>query len=223
MPQLRPFRYGWQSQNMARILLYEFCFLSEPVQVADDIGIDYFCTLFEIGSPRNSKDLLPRNSFAIQIKSETYSVDLTKHIPYLDALELPYLIEIVNRSNLSMAIFSGEFLTPFFAYKGSTGIASFQARLCERSDVRRVAEGGWLEESKFAAGQYILPFPKVAEVSVNMSDEELASTVSTIQSHCFRIQENIAKRINKQFVYNTSFGARLLFAGPDLLLILKII
>ena len=117
MSHLRSYRLGWQSQNLARFILYKFCFLAEPVQVADDIGIDYFCTLFEARQSGTNAELVPRSSFAIQVKSEDRSqrVDLSRYLPYLERLELPFFLGIVNRDTLKLAIYSGELLTPFFA------------------------------------------------------------------------------------------------------------
>jgi hypothetical protein len=110
MPHQRSFRLGWQSQNLARFILYNFAFLAEPVQVADDIGIDFFCTLFETRCEATNVALIPRNSFAIQIKSESKSakIDLTGYLPYLQSMELPFFIGVVNRDNLTLAFYSGE-------------------------------------------------------------------------------------------------------------------
>ncbi len=66
-------RLGWQSRNLARSLLYKFAFLAEPVQVADDVGVDFFCTLFTLVVDRTNASLMSKSSFAIQVKSKRRS------------------------------------------------------------------------------------------------------------------------------------------------------
>jgi hypothetical protein len=50
-----------------------------------DVGADYFCTLFEPRKHGKNTDLIPRNSFAIQIKSENIEsqLDISGYLPYL--------------------------------------------------------------------------------------------------------------------------------------------
>lgn len=107
MPQQRSWRLGWQSKNIARFILYRFSFLTEPVYTVDDIGGDFFCTLFETKQTQTNANLLPRNSFWIQVKSEDSSetIDLTKNVEMLLNLEIPFFIGVVDRSNLKLSIF----------------------------------------------------------------------------------------------------------------------
>ena len=215
MPHQRSYRLGWQSQNMARFILYKFCFLAEPVQIADDIGIDFFCTLFETEPNKKNTSLIPRNSFAIQIKSKNKSnkVQLTDYLPYLARLELPFFIGIVDRSRSAMTLYSGEYLIPFFAYKGIPD--RLEAKLCEKSDIANLTHAfGWLTKTR--NGKYIVLFPKITEITVQMDEgEHLNSKVNQVQEICSMVLENIASKTNYQFI----FGSRppynqLLFAGP---------
>ncbi len=212
MPQLRSFRLGWQSQNLAKFLLYRFCFLAEPVQVADDIGIDFFCTAYEVQPSGSNDRLLPRSSFAIQIKSDDRSstIDLTGYLPYLSALELPFLIGIVNRDKLSLTMYSGELLTPFFAYRGTP--QHLQAELCARS--RLIGLVDW--HTNTGPNSYSLLFPRIAEVSANTTEQQLGASVKDIREICSLMLDNIASSIKKEFILK---GApphhQLLFAGPE--------
>lgn len=213
MPHQRSFRLGWQSQNLARYILYKFSFLAEPVQVADDIGVDFFCTLFEIKARRTNADLIPRNSFAIQIKSETdaNNINLTGYLPYLIDIELPFFIGVVDRINSALSIYSGELLTPFFAYKGTP--TRLEAELCET-----LALGpdysGWNKE--LSPGNYVIPFPKLAEITSGMDDDELEVRVRAIREKCSSMLDNIASRINKEFILKGAAPDHLLlFAGPE--------
>jgi len=213
MPQKRSFRLGWQSQNLARFLLYKFSFLAEPVQVADDIGIDFFCTLFEAKPDRTNSSLIPRNSFAIQIKSMSSSnrIDLTRYLPYLMDLELPFFIGIIDRTSLAMTIYSGQLLTPFFAYKGPP--SHLEAELCERSAIE-ADNPAW--NKKIPRGGYALLFPKVVEISASMEHKDLVVGVNEIQKTCALMLRNIASYIRKEFILEGAKpGELLLFAGRE--------
>jgi hypothetical protein len=60
--QLGRFRKGWENEHLASFLLSRIAFVANPLTVADDIGSDFFCTLFEVF---NGDSLFPRNSLAI--------------------------------------------------------------------------------------------------------------------------------------------------------------
>ena len=213
MPQQRSYRLGWQSQNLARYILYKFAFLAEPVQVADDIGVDFFCTIFEIRAKRTNADLIPRNSFAIQIKSESNSdnVDLTGYLPCLVNLELPFFIGIIDRVRSTLSIYSGELLTPFFAYKGTP--VHLEAELCETLAVGP-DYSGWNKE--ISPGSYSIPFAKIAEISYDMDGDQLEERVRAIREKCSSMLDNIASSINKEFILKGAAPDHLLlFAGQE--------
>jgi hypothetical protein len=71
MPHLEKFRKGWENEHLATFLLSRIAFVANPVKVADDVGTDLFCTLFEITEGK----LFPRNSFALQAKSSAGEID----------------------------------------------------------------------------------------------------------------------------------------------------
>jgi len=212
MPHQRSYRLGWQSENLARFILNKFCFVAEPAKVADDIGVDFFCTLFETRWNQTNAELIPRNSFAIQIKSESKSdrIDLTGYLPCLRGLELPFFIGTVDRSNLTLSIFSGELLIPFFVYKGPPD--SLEAELCERS--RITDRFDWLTET--SPGKYTLLFPEIAEITADMNGEQLEARVKEIQEKCSLMLDNIAASINKEFILKGAAPHyQMLFAGPE--------
>src|ERR1051326_5106929 len=115
MPQLAATRIGWENEHLAAFLLSRVAFISNPITVADDIGTDFFCTLFERVRRTKCELLFPRNSFAIQVKTSGSKIDMTGKIEYLEKLEIPFLLGIIDRSRLRMSIYSGEFLPIFFA------------------------------------------------------------------------------------------------------------
>jgi len=71
MTHLSSFRKGWENENLARFLLSRFSFVAHPASVSDDIGTDFFCTIFEIVKEGKRDSLMPRNAFAIQISRAT--------------------------------------------------------------------------------------------------------------------------------------------------------
>jgi hypothetical protein len=126
---------------------------------------------------------------------------------------LPFFIGIVDRSSLAMTLFSGEFLIPFFAYKGIPD--RLEAELCEESKISDLTHPfGWLTETSHR--EYTLLFPKAAEITAPMDEgEHLNSQVDQIRGLCSMILENIAARTNYQFIFRSRPPYhQLLFAGP---------
>ncbi len=111
MSHLLKFRKGWQSEHIAKYVLSKYSFIAEPSTIADDLGSDFFCTLFKI---ENEQYLLPKNSFAIQIKSNKRDIDITKKISYFKNIEVPFFVGVVSKANLTLKIYSGESICHFF-------------------------------------------------------------------------------------------------------------
>src|ERR1022692_4839910 len=65
MPHLLQLRTGWEGERLAAYLLSQFSFIAHPASVADDLGSDFFCTIFEVQPVAGRQALLPRSSFAI--------------------------------------------------------------------------------------------------------------------------------------------------------------
>lgn len=59
MSYLASFRKGWESENLARFILSRFAFVAHPSTVSDDIGSDFFCTLFEVKREKKHDYLSP--------------------------------------------------------------------------------------------------------------------------------------------------------------------
>src|SRR5688572_30098168 len=93
---------GWENEHLARFLLSRLAFVSSPLTVGDDVGTDLFCTLFE-RQHRNERDLiLPRSSISVQVKSSRDTLDVTTRIEYLERLEVPYYIGVVDQAALTL-------------------------------------------------------------------------------------------------------------------------
>lgn len=190
MSHLLTMRKGWQSEHLAKFLLSQMAFIANPSLVADDIGSDFICTLFQIQEKKTKDYLIPKNSFAIQIKSNSRKVNLTKKIAYLSELEVPYFIGTIDKSNLTLTIYSGEYFTQFISlitpnklhalFKENRSLDYFE-------DLGRRA--------------YNLFFPKVFSISPNLSKEEIKSKNEIFSSICTQIQENISSRRNKEYIF----------------------
>ena len=118
MAHLASFRHGWQSENLARFLLSKFAFISHPASISDDIGSDFFCTLFKTVREESRDYLVPKNSFAIQIKSDSSTFAVSNKIDYLDNLEVPFFVGVVDKADFSLSIYSGEAVPFFFSHHG---------------------------------------------------------------------------------------------------------
>lgn len=115
MPHLGKLHKGWENEHLASFLLSRISFVANPVTVGDDVGSDFFCTLFEVSE---ADQLFPRNSLAIQIKSSKDPVDATSKIEYLEKLELPFFVGVVDQNKLRLSIYSGEYLPILFSHYG---------------------------------------------------------------------------------------------------------
>jgi hypothetical protein len=205
MAHLLTMRKGWQSEHLAKFLLSQIAFLANPSLIADDIGSDFICTLFQI-QKRNSRDyLIPKNSFAIQIKSNLRTVELTRKISYLAELEMPYFLGIINKSSLSLTIYSGEYFSQFISLITPNRLfATFKE---ERSL-------DYFED--LGKKNYNLFFPKILDIRPNLNNEQVQSITESLTSHCIQIQENISSRRNKEYIFK-HFNSKLIsiISGRD--------
>lgn len=190
MSHLFTMRKGWQSEHLAKFILSQIAFIANPSLIADDIGSDFICTLFQIIEKKSKDYLIPKNSFAIQIKSNLRKIDLSKKIGYLAELEVPYFVGIINKSKLTLTIYSGEYFPQFISlntphrlyalFKESRSVDYFE-NLGKRT--------------------FDLYFPKVLSISPNLSKEEIISINNKLTSICTQIQENISSRRNKEYIF----------------------
>lgn len=112
--------------------------------------------------------MLPRNSFAIQIKSSPDSIDFSKKRRYLERLEIPFFVGVVNRDKLRLTIHSGEYIPAFFSYKGIP--EGLQLEFCERSQIAGCDHDYFRE---IGQDSYVLKFPKIVEIDATDGDEDL--------------------------------------------------
>jgi Domain of unknown function (DUF4365) len=195
MDQLYRFRKGWENENLAQYLLSRVAFIARPVSVSDDLGTDFYCTLFQ-----KTKDgaLLPRTAFAIQIKSHNdvaskkNRIDITGKVSYLKNLEIPFFFGVADNAEHSLTIYSGELIPRFFSFRGSP--TKLTAVLCDR---RRYSE------KRTKNDKYDLDFPKVAKLTVDMSEENLSAFVSSFHGLCLLMYRNLSARASNEYLFET--------------------
>lgn len=189
MPQIHKFRKGWQSEHIAKAILSQLCFIAHPAQVADDIGMDFFCTLFHIEKTALSDNLIPKNSFAIQIKSSSSQKNITNLIGYIHKLNIPFLWGILDRKKLKLKIYSGEYFYQFISL--NTPKSLFIKLVDSRSS------DFWEKKNE----NHYLYFPLVAEIGFNLSDHRINNLSNELNNLCTHIQANISSRNQREYIF----------------------
>ena len=195
MDQLYRFRKGWENENLAQYLLSRVAFIARPVSVSDDVGTDFYCTLFQKASDGS---LLPRTAFAIQIKSHNdiaskkNRIDITGKVAYLKNLEIPLFFGIADNAEHSLTIYSGELIPRFFSFRGSP--TKLTAVLCNRRPY---------SEKRTKNDRYNLDFPAVAKLTVDMSEKDLAAFVSSFHDLCLLMHKNLSARASNEYLFET--------------------
>ncbi len=192
MPHLYSFRKGWENENLARFILSKFSFVAHPSTVSDDIGMDFFCTLFQIQKKGNHDYLTPKNSFAIQIKSDTANIDVSSKLQYLSDLEIPFFVGVIEQDNLELAIYSGEYIPALLSYKG---VKELEIEL---------SEGQFKNNAYFtelANKRYLLRFPKIIEIKADATPDELQATSRILSDVCSSIHKNLASRKSGEYIF----------------------
>jgi len=192
---LKGIREGWRAEHLAKFILSKFSFIAEPSTISDDLGSDFFCTLFNI---EDKKFLSPKNSLAIQIKKKPKSkplnqIDLTNKRGYVLGLEIPFFIGVVDILNSKLTIYAGEYLGDF-TVSGDNSTRKIYARLVEeRSDP--------LKPYEVVGDKVFIDFPKVVELGINYNYENNPEEIKDLFDICKLMQENIASKISNEFIF----------------------
>ncbi|MEK6833126.1 MAG: hypothetical protein AABY32_03690 [Nanoarchaeota archaeon] len=193
MPHLHSFRQGWQSENIARFLLSKFSFIAKPSTISDDLGSDFFCTLFKI----KKNELHPNSSFAIQIKSKgDNKIDVTNKISYLGNLEIPFFVGVIDKKNLKIIIYAGEYLCDYFSSSELRDVKKIYVKLVEK----REEPLKMFEKSKDGKSSYIL-FPKVLEIDAMYDYSKEPNKIQDLFSICRLMQENISSKTSHEYTF----------------------
>ncbi|MHC4064881.1 MAG: hypothetical protein ACYSUI_10320, partial [Planctomycetota bacterium] len=77
--------------------------------MADDIGLDFSCTLFgEV--PGKHAQLTPTLPFGVQVKSSFGRISLTRYVPLLTQSPLPFMLAIADIQRSQLTIYSGRYI-----------------------------------------------------------------------------------------------------------------
>jgi len=201
---LASFRKGWQGENLARYILSNFAFISQPSTVADDVGSDFFCTIFDTVPDGNNNYLVPRESFAIQIKSNRKSFSISGKTEYLKGLGIPFFVGVCKQENQELELYSGEYLIPFFVDQPSAGAK--RVKLCEMSDCK---DDHYFEENN----EFTIKFPRVANISANLNSPQFKEAVKKLSGVCRIISRNITRRNNKEYIFFESFSGNFMLVS----------
>lgn len=194
MSHLIKFRKGWQSEHLAKYILSKFSFIAEPINISDDLGSDFFCTIFEI---EKKGFLLPQSSFAIQIKSNKQEVDITNKLSYLENLEIPFFAGVVDRKLQKLTIYSGESIPHFFSLYGNP---SNQNRTFIKLNDK-------IGDDKFVSiigSNYYLNFPKILEIDSEFDYEKNKNFITPIIKLITLIQKNLSAKKSQEYVFDIS-------------------
>src|SRR3989338_7903390 len=192
MGHLHSFRQGWQSENLARFLLSKVSFISKPSTISDDLGSDFLCTLFKI----EKNELHPSSSFSIQIKSEGSKIDITNKMSYLENLEIPFFVGVVDKKNLRATIYAGEYLCDYFSSSEDVGVKKRCIKLVEN----RKEPLKMFEKSKKGDEVSIL-FPRVLEIDAKYDYSKEPDKVKDLFSICRLMQENISSKTSHEYTF----------------------
>jgi hypothetical protein len=202
VPHLLTIRKGWENESLAAYLLSRFSFVARPNSVADDVGSDFFCTAFEIQQVSGRDALMPRKSFAIQVKSGPSEISVDNKIDYLIGLELPLFLGVVSQNPPAMSIYSAEFLPLLFSEAGKP----------DRLSLIPVASSDFDPTSYFerVGDKHIrLRCPHVLDLSVDDDLSVLKAQTETLLGICKRVQGNIAARVSEEHIYNVDGAGNL--------------
>jgi len=198
------FRGGWQSENLARYILSNFAFIAQPSTIADDLGSDFFCTIFDTVPNGNNSDLVPKESFAIQIKSSTRLIDISGKIEYLKGLEIPFFVGVCKKEKQELELYSGEYLIPFFVDNPSA--RAIKIKLCEMDNCK-----GILSSDK--NNEFTVNFPIVDTIGSNPDCPQFKEVVQKLSRICRTVSGNITRRNNKEYIFTDSFSGKLLLVS----------
>jgi len=199
MGQLADTRIGWENEHLATFLLSRISFVANPITVADDIGSDFFCTLFESKTQNGKEQLFPRNSFAIQIKSSEEAIPATNKIQYLDKLELPFFVGVINREHLRLRIYSGEYVPIIFTKYGlprELRLSLVSADVIEDKGYCEVKQ-----DNDLIATDALLRLPFIMEICAKDSRDDILGKAQQLGELCSRIHKNISAKTSQEYIF----------------------
>jgi hypothetical protein len=209
MPHLAQVRPGWENEHLASYILSRIAFIARPATVADDLGSDLFCTLFDVTEKDGREYLVPHNTIAVQVKSSAGIIDVTRNIEYLGSLEVPYYVGVVNRVDLALTLYSGRYLPLMFSYRGSP----IRLRLILTDHAEEAYQGS--DE----AG-YDVFCPRLAVLRAAEERKDLRAAARVLRKDSVDALGAVVSRLNNEFIFDGPTGVHIL-AGPRSALVFR--
>jgi len=188
------FRQGWDREKLAEYILSRFSFVAKPSTISDDLGSDFFCTLFRLEERGGRYYPLPLSSFAIQIKSNADPFDFSANITYLQNLEIPFFWGALNESAGQLSVFSGENLPVFLSHVG-------EVRKLKIKPLERIQISAPYDPNVGLKYDYTIMFPKILDIHVDSTREELNGIVEKLQKICSLMHRNISTRKTQEYIF----------------------
>jgi len=211
---LYSFHSGWKSENLASYLLSRFSFISNPLKVGDDIGFDFFCTQYD----HQDNYLIPKNSFHIQIKSNTDDIPVSKInpknknkvsslYPFLKELNVPFYIGVVDKDLAKLVVYSG-FVIPYFLALYGPDLPIHKKNIIEGdielspNDFDSYSKFKDLYSDEIKEKRYFKwIFPKICEFNTKMDQNQIKIQAIKLKEHCKIFSNNILTRHIKEFSF----------------------
>jgi hypothetical protein len=192
MPHLYRPRVGWEGERLAEYLLSRFSFVAQPTTIADDVGSDFYCTIFEI---LESTPLMiePRTSFAIQVKSSHDKIEAHNKVQYLRHLEIPFFLGIVDQADAELKIYSAE------RFPMMTAVYGYPEKLWLQPVDNNQTSPPWHGES--VASGVTLNCYYVCSFNASESRNDLRPKVEQLLRLCRRAVANIGTRRAEEHIY----------------------
>jgi len=214
MKEPQPFhvKFGWDREKLAEYMLSRISYTAKPSTVSDDLGTDIFCTLFQVKEMNGHQYRLPLSSFAVQVRSTDATSDFSKNIQYLKTLKIPFFWGVLDESAKRLTLFSGENLQVFFHHVGE--VRTLKIKPLERNQINQMNAPYHPEESRKC--HYTVMFPKVLDMDINQTREDLRGVVSKLQEICSLMQGNISTSTMNEYIFE-HYGGRTvtILAGPQ--------
>jgi hypothetical protein len=193
-------RVGWEGERLAHYLLSRFSFVAQPTTIADDVGSDFYCTIFDIINSE-PPTVEPRASFAIQVKSNADKILADNKVQYFLHLEIPFFIGVVDQAAGELNIYSAERLPMVFAHYG----------IPKKLWLNPVAVDDPIKHyhGENAATGVTLDCYYVCTFNVSEGRDALRSKVTLINNICRRATSNIGSRRAEEHIYQLDAGGKL--------------
>jgi ligand-binding SRPBCC domain-containing protein len=192
-------RTGWEGERLAHYLLSRFSFVAQPTTIADDVGSDFYCTIFDI---LDSKPPMvePRTSFAIQVKSNADKIEFHNKVQYLHHLEIPFFLGVVDQTAAELKIYSAECFPMMTAVYGLP--KKLWLRPVEECNPIRPYEG------LSAQAGITLNCYHVCTFTASEGRDELRPKVAQLLKLCRRTLANIGTRRAEEHIYQLDDDAK---------------